>query len=208
MLDMHGNSLKTLRQDLLKQRKEFSAGQSYASAKTDLIAGLNVFLSAAGASIGSIALYWPIQDEIDLRPTLLAWAKEGIQRRLALPFARPDKHLDFFEWQEQDALIPSSHKVPEPNPANTTRPQIAPDLILIPCVGWSSSMVNSKTHYWRLGYGGGYFDRTLAELRKNNPTLICMGIGFDWQQLENTQWAAQTHDEPLDMLLTESGLLR
>ena len=208
MLDMHGNSLKTLRQDLLKQRREFSGGKAYALAKADLISGLNDFLLGAGKSIGSIALYWPIQDEIDLRPNLLAWAKQNIQRQLALPYARSDKHLDFFEWQEQDVLIPSTHQVPEPNPANTARPKIAPDLILIPCVGWSSSIVNGKTHYWRLGYGGGYFDRTLAELRKNNPTLICMGIGFNWQQLSFAQWTAQTHDEPLDMLLTETGLLR
>jgi 5-formyltetrahydrofolate cyclo-ligase len=64
------------------------------------------------------------------------------------------------------------------------------------------------SQYWRLGYGGGYFDRTLAQLRKDNPNLICMGIGFNWQKLDDSQWAAQTHDEPLDMLLTESGLLR
>jgi 5-formyltetrahydrofolate cyclo-ligase len=59
-----------------------------------------------------------------------------------------------------------------------------------------------------LGYGGGYFDRTLADLRQKNPKLICIGIGFDWQRLNDAQWAAQTHDEPLDLLLTESGLLR
>ena len=208
MVDMHGNSPKTLRQDLLKQRKEFAAGEGYASVKAGLIEGLNGFLLKAGQSVRSIALYWPIQDELDLRPTLLEWMKTDAQRRLALPYARPDKHLDFFEWQEGDALVPSAHGVPEPSPSNTARPQLSPDLILIPCVGWSCSKVDGISHYWRLGYGGGYFDRTLAQLRKDNPNLICMGIGFDWQKLDDSQWAAQTHDEPLDMLLTESGLLR
>ncbi len=207
MVDMHGNSPKTLRQDLLKQRKEFATGEGYASATANLIAQLNQFLANAGKSIQSIALYWPIQHELDLRTTLLAWMKNDAQRRLALPFARPDKHLDFFEWHEGDVLIPSKHGVPEPNPSKTSRPQLTPDCILIPCVGWSSSELEGKTYYWRLGYGGGYFDRTLAQLRKNNPNLICMGIGFDWQKLDDAQWAAQTHDEPLDMLLTESGLL-
>jgi 5,10-methenyltetrahydrofolate synthetase len=155
----------------------------------------------------SIALYWPIQDELDLRPTLIAWSKHAFGRQLALPFARPDKHLDFYEWQDGDKLIPSKHSVPEPDPNNLDRPTISPDCILIPCVGWSSSNVNGKTHYWRLGYGGGYFDRTLKDLRKKNSKLICIGIGFDWQKLDDSQWAAQTHDEPLDMLLTESGLL-
>ena len=207
MVDMHGNSPKTLRKDLLKQRKEIAAGNGYASAEAGLIVGLNHFLANEGKSIRSIALYWPIQDEIDLRPTLLSWMKNAPQRRLALPYARPDKHLEFYEWQEGDALISSAHGVPEPSPENTARPQLIPDCILIPCVGWSSSVVSGKAHYWRLGYGGGYFDRTLAQLRKDNPNLICMGIGFDWQKLDDSQWAAQTHDEPLDMLLTESGLL-
>jgi 5-formyltetrahydrofolate cyclo-ligase len=206
MVDMHGNSPKTLRQDLLKQRKEFALGDGYATAETNLTANLSQFLAGAGKSIRSIALYWPIQNEIDLRPHLLTWAKNDNQCRLALPFARPDQHLDFFEWQEGDELLPSKHGVPEPRPENVLRPQLIPGCILIPCVGWSCSVVDGKAQYWRLGYGGGYFDRTLAQLRKNNPKLICIGVGFDWQKLDDSQWGPQTHDEPLDMLLTESGL--
>ena len=208
MVDMHGNSAKTLRQNLLKQRTMFAAEHDYAQIQARLIDHLSELLSEQGDSWQSIALYWPIQDEIDLRSALVAWAKKAPNRYLSLPFARPDKHLDFYEWRQGDQLIPSKHGVPEPNPENPVRPQLTPDCILIPCVGWSSSVVEGKTHYWRLGYGGGYFDRTLAQLRKNNPNLICMGIGFDWQKLDDSQWAAQTHDEPLDMLLTESGLLR
>jgi 5,10-methenyltetrahydrofolate synthetase len=207
MDDMHGNSPKTLRQDLLKQRKEFAAGQAYAQAKDLVITGLNQFLAEDGNSLRSIALYWPIQVELDLRPTLIAWGNESPGRRLALPYARPDKHLDFYEWQDGDVLTPSQYGVPEPNPNNPSRPAITPDCILIPCVGWSSSIENGKIHYWRLGYGGGYFDRTLADLRQKNPKLLCIGIGFDWQKLNDAQWAAQAHDEPLDLLLTESGLL-
>jgi len=206
MVDMHGNSPKSLRQDLLKQRKEFAAGQNYAQTKDRLIAGLSQFLEGDGKSLGTIAVYWPIQDEVDLRPALMAWANQVFGRRLALPFARPDKHLDFYEWQDGDVLTPSQHGVPEPSPNNPLRPAVTPDCILMPCVGWTSSVLAGEPHFWRLGYGGGYFDRTLAQLRKNKPNLICMGIGFDWQKLNDDQWSAQTHDEPLDMLLTESGL--
>ena len=134
----------------------------------------------------------------------MGWERGG--KTLALPFARPDKHLDFYTWQESDLLIPSGHGVLEPDPNNPRRPQITPDCILIPCVGWSSSHEGNTAQYWRLGYGGGYFDRTLAQLRKKKPTLICIGIGFDWQKLDDAQWSAQTHDEPLDMLITESGV--
>ena len=207
MLDMHENSPKSLRQNLLKQRTSFAAQQNYAQIQADLIDHLNQLLSEQGNAWQSIALYWPIQDEVDLRSALLAWAKKDSSRNLALPFARPDKHLDFYEWRQGDQLLPSKHGVPEPDPNNVARPQISPDCIFIPCVGWSSSVADGKTHYWRLGYGGGYFDRTLADLRKKNPKLVCIGIGFDWQKLNDAQWSAQTHDEPLDMLLTESGLL-
>lgn len=201
---MHGNSPKTLRQDLLRRRKEFATGENHARTTENLIAKLNQFLIGAGNSLQSIALYWPIQDEVDLRPTLLAWANLESDRQLALPFARPDKHLDFYQWQDGDRLIPSQHGVPEPDPSNSKRLALTPDCILIPCVGWSSS----NKHYWRLGYGGGYFDRTLAQLRKNKPNLICIGISFDWQKLDDAQWSAQTHDEPLDILITESGVFR
>ncbi|WP_251367876.1 5-formyltetrahydrofolate cyclo-ligase [Polynucleobacter sp. AM-7D1] len=204
---MHGNSPKSLRQDLLAQRKQFAASASYPMAREAILTGLAGFLADHDTQVQSIALYCPIQDELDLRPTLLAWAKGNKARTLALPFARPDKHLDFYAWQAGDLLIPSRHGVPEPDPNNPRRLQVTPDYILIPCVGWSKSRVGDKTHYWRLGYGGGYFDRTLAQLRKAKPSLLCVGIGFDWQKLSDDQWQTQTHDEPLDAMLTESGLL-
>ena len=208
MLVMHSNSTKTLRQELLKQRKEFATGRSFAQLNERLIHGVHEFLRNEAKLIRSIALYWPIQDEPDIRPPLLNWAGDDEGRRLALPYARPDKHLEFYEWHDGDSLIPSQHGVPEPIPSNQSRPIINPDCIFIPCVGWSRSFVDGKSLYWRLGYGGGYFDRTLSLLRKKNPKLVCVGIGFNWQELDDAQWSAQTHDEPLDMLLTESGLLR
>jgi 5-formyltetrahydrofolate cyclo-ligase len=208
MVDMHENSPKTLRQNLLKQRTAFAAEQNYAQIQALLIDRLNLLLAEQGNAWQSIALYWPIQDEIDLRSTMLAWVKNDPNRTLTLPFARSDKYLDFYQWLQGDRLHPSKHGVPEPDPSNAARPLINPDCILIPCVGWSSSVVDEKPRYWRLGYGGGYFDRTLADLRKKNPKLVCIGIAFDWQKLDDSQWSAQIHDEPLNMLLTESGLLR
>ena len=204
MLDMHGNSTKSLRQDLLRQRIEFMASPDYAQTEARLIGVLNQFLTNHSPELKSIALYCPIQNEIDLRPTLLKWANNQANRQLALPFAKEDKHLDFYLWQEGDVLSPSKHGVPEPIPSNSQRPQILPDCILLPCVGWSESQ--DKKKHWRLGYGGGYFDRTLALLKKLGRQPICIGIGFDWQKLDDTKWSAQTHDEPLTYMLTESGL--
>lgn len=205
---MHGNSPKTLRQDLLAQRKLFSASQTYSTSKNAVLAGLEHFLAEHRNLVRSVALYYPIQDEVDLRPILLRWSKEDPTRVLSLPFARTDKYLEFYIWDQDDLLIPSMHGVPEPDPNNPHRPKIIPDCILIPCVGWSTSQEADKNHYWRLGYGGGYFDRTLEQLRKTNSQVMCIGIGFDWQKLSDSQWIAQAHDEPLDGILTESGLMR
>ncbi|MDH6299576.1 5-formyltetrahydrofolate cyclo-ligase [Polynucleobacter sphagniphilus] len=207
MVDMHGNSLKTLRQSLISQRKAFAAESVFPQAKEGLITSLQNFLAINDVLLRSVALYCPIQDEIDLRPALLAWANQDAKRSLLLPFARPYKHLEFYLWKEGDTLSPSKHGVLEPNPGNIERPQMVPDCILLPCVGWNASQLEGKQHYWRLGYGGGYFDRTLAQLRHANPKLLCVGIGFHWQKLTDSQWAAQAHDEPLDALITESGLL-
>ncbi|HAT39575.1 MAG TPA: 5-formyltetrahydrofolate cyclo-ligase [Polynucleobacter sp.] len=208
MIKMHGTSPKTLRQNLLKQRTTFVAEENYAQIQACFMDHVNQLLTEEGKSWQSIALYWPIQDEIDLRSTLLTWAQNAPNRNLALPFAREDKHLDFYLWRQGNQLHPSKHGVPEPVPNDPKRPPVNPDCILIPCVGWTSSTSDGNRQYWRLGYGGGYFDRTLAQLRKQNPKLVCIGIGFDWQQLDDSQWSAQTHDEPLDILLTESGLKR
>ncbi len=204
MPGMHGNSLKTLRQDLLTQRARFAADVDYAESLNRLTAGLTLFLTEYQPS--SIALYIPIQNEPDLRPALLSWVSGNSGCQLGLPFARADKHLDFYAWKEGDVLIPSKHGVPEPDPSNPQRAQLIPDCILIPCVGWSTSNEGGIGHYWRLGYGGGYFDRTLVQLRKAKPSLLCVGVGFDWQELNDAQWQAQTHDEPLDLMLTESAL--
>jgi 5,10-methenyltetrahydrofolate synthetase len=131
-------------------------------------------------------------------------------RQLALPVMRADKQLDFYTWQDGDALVSQQHGISEPNPNDPKIKSIEPDCILIPCVGWSWAGNTYKDplqmHYWRLGYGGGYFDRTLARLRTTKPNIVCIGVGYDWQQLNPNQWQPEAHDEPLDAMLTESGL--
>jgi len=204
---MHTNSLKTLRSDLLEQRKHFVTEAGYQNAQNGLLMNLRSVINDPTRQIQSIALFWPIQAEIDLRPTLLAWAAEAPNRQLCLPLARSDKHLDFYAWQTGDTLITSKFGVPQPDPHNIQRAKVQPDCILLPVVGWSVFDRESKSRYYRLGYGGGYFDRTLAQLRPAKPNLLCIGIGFDWQKLDGAQWEAQAHDEPLNIMLTESGVL-
>jgi 5,10-methenyltetrahydrofolate synthetase len=207
---MPNPDLKTLRNRLLRERTAFAQDPSASSVSHAVIAELNQALTAELQSLGSIALYWPIQQEIDLRPCLISWVKAMHGRQLALPVMRADKQLDFYTWQDGDALVSQQHGISEPNPNDPKNKSIEPDCILIPCVGWSWSGNAHRNplqmHYWRLGYGGGYFDRTLARLHVTKPNMISIGVGYDWQQLSPAQWQPEAHDEPLDAMLTESGL--
>ena len=195
-----------LRKDLLAQRITFTRSKQYIDIKDRLISALNQFLLGPGAVIESIALYSPIRNEVDFRPALIHWAQQTKSRKLALPLGLANKQLDFYEWQSGDALIKNNFGILEPDPLNLNRPKLDPDCILLPVVGWSKSTENGIERYWRLGYGGGFFDRTLLALQNNKPNTINIGVGFDWQELEPTQWARQPHDQALTVLLTESGV--
>jgi 5-formyltetrahydrofolate cyclo-ligase len=207
---MLNSDLKTLRNRLLRERTAYAQGSSASSTSQEVVVALNRALATELRSLGSVALYWPIQQEIDLRPCLISWVKAMHGRQLALPVMRADKQLDFYTWQDGDALVSQQHGISEPNPNDPKIKSIEPDCILIPCVGWSWSGNAHRDplqmHYWRLGYGGGYFDRTLAGLRTTKPNIVCIGVGYDWQQLNPNQWQPEAHDEPLDAMLTESGL--
>jgi 5,10-methenyltetrahydrofolate synthetase len=207
---MPNPDLKALRNRLLRERTAYAQDPSASSTSQAVVEVLSRGLTAELESLGSIALYWPIQEEIDLRQCLINWAKAQHGRQLALPVMRADKQLDFYAWQDGDALVNQQYGISEPNPDDPNIQPIEPDCILIPCVGWSWASNTHRDplqmHYWRLGYGGGYFDRTLARLRTTKPNLVCIGVGYDRQQLKPNQWQAEAHDEPLDAMLTESGL--
>jgi 5-formyltetrahydrofolate cyclo-ligase len=207
---MPNPDLKTLRNRLLRERTSYAQDPASYSANQAVMAALNCALTAELQSIQSIALYWPIQHEIDLRQCLIDWAKARHGRQLALPVMRADKQLDFYAWHDGDTLVSHRHGISEPNLKDPKIQPIEPDCILIPCVGWSwagnAHRDALQIHYWRLGYGGGYFDRTLVRLRATKPSMVCIGVGYDWQQLTSRHWQAEAHDEPLDAILTESGL--
>lgn len=207
---MSNLDLKTLRNQLLSQRTAYAQNPASFALSQAVIAALNRALTVELQSIESIALYWPIQQEIDLRLCLVGWANARPGRKLALPVMQADKQLGFYTWNADDAMVSQRHGISEPNSNNPKTQQIVPDCILIPCVGWTWASNAHKDslqmHYWRLGYGGGYFDRTLAHLRYRKPDIVCIGIAYDWQRLSSSQWQPEAHDEPLAAMLTESGL--
>jgi 5-formyltetrahydrofolate cyclo-ligase len=153
----------------------------------DIIAGkLDTII--ATRSIASIGLYWPIKQEINL----LSWANALVRRgnlTLCLPVVvTPKAPLEYWRWTQGEELARGIWNIPVP----AQRDVVLPELMLAPLVGFDQAN-------YRLGYGGGYFDRTLASLRQR-PIVI--GIGYAFSALETIY--PQEHDIPMDAVLAES----
>lgn len=140
---------------------------------------------------GILGVYWPFRAEFDPRP-LIDWAVAA-GRTVALPVVVDKKGpLEYRAWRPGEALVDGVWKIPVPE----KRDVVTPALVLAPLVGFDPAC-------YRLGYGGGYFDRTLAALR---PRATAIGIGFAVQEL--TTIHPQHFDVPMDLVVTEAGVRR
>ena len=130
-----------------------------------------------------IAGYWPVRGEIDPRPLLLA-----LGRPIALPVTGPrGTALTFRLWRPGDALAPGPFRLSEP-----TGPPAAPDMLLVPLLAYDSAGN-------RLGYGGGYYDRTIA-------VTGALAIGAAYAGQEVAAVPVGPDDRPLAGVVTETGL--
>jgi len=135
-----------------------------------------------------ISVYWPIRAEPDLR----SWMRERSDRgaRIALPVAIELGHpLIFREWRPQARMARGLWKIPFPADGEIVSPQV----VLAPLVGFDSEG-------YRLGYGGGFFDRTLAVLR---PRPLIIGVGYEGARLKSIY--PQPHDIPMDWIIPGSA---
>ena len=140
---------------------------------------------------GILGVYWPFRAEFDPR-SLIDWAVAS-GRAVALP-AVVDRHgpLEYRAWKPGETLVDGVWSIPVPE----KRDIVTPRVVLAPLVGFDHAC-------YRLGYGGGYFDRTLAALA---PRPLAIGIGFDMQLLETIH--PQPFDVPMDLIVTETGARR
>ena len=139
----------------------------------------------------SIGAYWPIKGEFDALPALFRWSEAESGRRIGLPVSnRQTKQLRFHVWYPGCPMEDDAYGIPKPRDTAEFEPQ----LLLVPCVGFGPKGL-------RLGYGGGFYDRTLAAL---TPRPFTVGLGFAQGFVP---WlASEAHDVPLDTLLTEDGV--
>lgn len=146
---------------------------------------------ADGAIIGG---YWPVEDEMDPRPLLGALAIAGCQ--CALPVVqKAGEPLCFRVWQPGDRLEPGPYAIPAPLAAAAI---VIPTLLLVPLLAFDRS-----GH--RLGYGGGYYDRTIARLRAKGA-LLAVGLAYAGQEVAAVPRTAA--DQALNWVVTEREAIK
>jgi 5,10-methenyltetrahydrofolate synthetase len=145
-----------------------------------------------------IGAYWPIKGEFDPLPALHRWKEDGELldepqlRRIGLPVV--DKlhgTLNFHAWFPGCPMEEDAYGIPKPKDTEI----IHPTLLFVPCVGYGPGG-------YRLGYGGGFYDKTLAALR---PKPFTVGLGFTQGYVDDFEPAP--HDVPLDAILNDNGVV-
>lgn len=138
-----------------------------------------------------VGFYWPFKGEIDLRH--LVRDLIGLGAEAALPVVvEKGQPLEFWSWQPRAKMGRGIWNIPVP----AERKPVRPTALLVPLVGFDGAG-------YRLGYGGGYYDRTLAQLE---PRPLTIGIGYACGRLSTI--FPQPHDIPLDAIVTEAGVTR
>ncbi len=140
-----------------------------------------------------IAAFWPMPNEPDLRPLLAEWAHNGYD--IALPVIRQRcAPLVFLRWHPEAPMQAGAYGIPEPSDTE----ECIPDVLLVPTLGYTD-------HADRIGYGGGYYDRTLAALAQAGVPHATIGIAFSCGRLAPGTHQPAAHDMPLDAVVDENG---
>lgn len=140
-----------------------------------------------------ISVFWPIRGEPDLRPLMARLHERGAI--VALPVVvRQGFPLEFRRWKPGTGMVRGHWNIPVPP---DDAPTVTPDICIAPMVGWARE---GDGTCWRLGFGGGYFDRTLGAMPRR-PQVV--GVGLDAARLPTI--FPQPHDIPMDLIVTESG---
>ena len=149
------------------------------------------FAELAGMRVG---FCWPYKNEPDLRPLMQSWLAEGNPGFAALLPVVVDagRALAFRAWTPDCTMHADRYGIPTPASGEF----LTPDALLIPVNAFDA-------RGYRIGYGGGYFDRTLASLQ---PAPLAIGVGFELARVDSID--PEEHDVPLAAIVTEAGVLR
>ena len=178
-------------------RRKLIAAREALAGRIDLIAALQDVLRVwlVGRHETSIGAYWPIKGEFDPLPALYRWtegAPDGVTRRIGLPRVdRESGSLRWHLWFPGCPMEPDAYDIPKPKGTEA----LAPELLVVPCLGYGPGGV-------RLGYGGGFFERTMRTLK---PQPMTVGVSFAQGFLPLLRPGLL--DFELDAVLTEDGVM-
>jgi 5-formyltetrahydrofolate cyclo-ligase len=177
-----------LRRGLLERRAAFDASPDAVPAAVALIGHLAAVLEQLEPE--RLGVYWPHRSEFNAASALQADPRFA-RLPLALPFARrTPREMDFRAWNGRAPTL-----VDECGIAASDGVVVVPDVVLAPCVGFTADG-------FRLGYGGGYFDRWLA----GHPETTAVGVAWSFAELDRGAFEAEPHDLPLAVIVTERGV--
>ncbi len=189
---MDTGTLKSFRRELraAKLAERRALPDALRADRTALItASLRDFLALHQPLV--LAFTWPIQGEVDLRPLMSEYLAGDPRRRLVLPVVlAPRQPMVFRQWSPGCAMVEQRFGVMVPAAGELFQP----DCILLPPVAFDEAG-------YRLGYGSGFYDRTLAALE---PRPLAVGVGFELSRCPTIH--PQEWDQRLDWVLTEEGL--
>lgn len=178
-----------LRQRLLARRAQFAGSAGVADASAALAHHLAPVLAALEPEL--LGVYWAHRGEFNALTALDADpALEKVP--IALPFAqRTPVRMHYRRWDRTPPAGVDECGIPAPGGA-----AVVPDVVLVPCVGYTATGL-------RLGYGGGYFDRWLAE----HPDVTAVGVAWSVGEVDAAAFAAEPHDRPMTLIVTERGVV-
>lgn len=142
----------------------------------------------------SVSGYWPLEGEIDVRPALAHFHGEGHPVGLPVVVAK-DAPLIFRRWHPEDEMVQGSFRVMTPPEG---APDVVPTILLVPLLAFDPDG-------YRLGYGGGFYDRTLAKLRAE-AHAVAVGVAYAAQEVPMVPHG--TYDQPLDFIVTERAVFK
>ena len=184
---------KRLRAELLHARQQMPDRQARVDALQRV---MRIWLVGRPDTV--IGAYWPIKGEFDPLPALHRWKEDGelqgnAQRlRIGLPVVNKEhKTLTFHVWYPGCPMEDDAYGIPKPKDTEL----VVPTLLFVPCVGYGAGG-------YRLGYGGGFYDRTLAAL---TPKPFTVGLGFTNGYVDDLE--PEAHDQPLDAILNDNGVV-
>jgi 5-formyltetrahydrofolate cyclo-ligase len=179
---------RELRERLHRIRDEFAA-RSGPAAQAALAEHLSRVLDELQPE--RLGLYWPLRSEFNA--PLACLGDRNLQSvELVLPYAKKTtRELQYRTWDRGEPTVRDECGIP-----SIEGPPVLPDVVLVPCLGYTRSG-------YRLGYGGGFFDRWLAAY----PQVTAVGIAWSATELSESELAPQPHDQPLMLVITERGVV-